>query len=92
MYGGSYYKLRLHLSQRRTAPDSTGQYRVAPEQAPNSTGQPRTAPNRTEPYRTALDSIFLVYLNYTYYINILEDAYGCWSLTVHSCVNTYTLL
>ena len=33
-----------------------------------------------------------VYLNYTYYINILEDAYGCSSLTVHSCVNTYTLL
>ena len=33
-----------------------------------------------------------VYLDYTYYINILEDAYGCQSLTVHSCVNTYTLL
>ena len=39
-----------------------------------------------------LDPVAAVYLNYTYYINILEDAYGCWSLTVHSCVNTYTLL
>ena len=25
----------------------------------------------------------LVYLNYAYYIIILKDAYGCWSLTVH---------
>ena len=32
--------------------------------------------------------LFVVYLDYTYYINILEDAYGCKSLTVHSCVNT----
>ena len=42
--------------------------------------------------RRALTTVAAVYLDYTYYINILEDAYGCWSLTVHSCVNTYTLL
>ena len=48
----------LSLSQRRTAPDSTGQYRVAPRTSTDSTGQPQTAPNRTEPHRPALDGIF----------------------------------
>ena len=26
---------------------------------------------------TTDDTLLLVYLNYTYHINILEDAYGC---------------
>ena len=35
----------------------------------------------------------LVYLNYTYYIIIiLKDAYGCWSLTVHGCVNIHIVV
>ena len=34
----------------------------------------------------------VVYLNYTYYIIILKDAYGCWSLTVHGCVNIHIVV
>ena len=36
-----------------------------------------------------VDSKNGVYLNYTHYIIILKDAYGCWSLTVHGCVNIH---
>ena len=32
-----------------------------------------------------------MYLNYKFYITILKDAYGCWSLTVHGCVNIHIL-
>ena len=34
----------------------------------------------------------IVYLNYTYYIIILKNAYGCWSLTVHGCVNIHIVV
>ena len=33
-----------------------------------------------------------MYLNYKFYITILKDAYGCWSLTVHGCVNIHIVV